>query len=359
MDAVAALDAVQLPAPPSAGVFKLRRLGSAHTPDEAGWHALMDSTHAELSAAAAAVAAQQAAAAPPASEDQALDACTPLLRVSPEAAREEYLLNGQEGLDDLLAALEGGFEATATPPDAGGLTKVVLARRTDVAIEGRVEPLALLEALQERDPRAYQIMLQVWAGDEWGGGFMLCMKPHNQHPCGRPNGSAAGCCDNACVPQPSAVCLCCAPANLQMPSGAAFLGSTPECLYTRTGTAVASEAVAGTRARGAGAAVGTGAAAGLVLVNAGFRVRVCGNEMSTCCLRAGPLTPGFVIMVSQLPQAATWSRTFGWPLTCCVATRTMWSSRLCATGCSRWVAARRPAVRWPLFHRAAAVCHKQ
>jgi hypothetical protein len=37
-----------------------------------------------------------------------------------------------------------------------------------------------------------------------------------------------------------------------MPSGATFLGSTPECLYTRTGTAVASEAVAGTRARGAG-----------------------------------------------------------------------------------------------------------
>ena len=39
-----------------------------------------------------------------------------------------------------------------------------------------------------------------------------------------------------------------------MPSGASFLGSTPECLYTRTGAAVASEAVAGTRARGAGAA---------------------------------------------------------------------------------------------------------
>lgn len=37
-----------------------------------------------------------------------------------------------------------------------------------------------------------------------------------------------------------------------MPSGACFLGSTPECLYTRTGSDVASEAVAGTRARGAG-----------------------------------------------------------------------------------------------------------
>ena len=187
MDAVAALDAVQLPAPPSAGAFKLRRLGSAHTPDEAGWHALMDSTHAELSAAAAAaVAAQQAAAAPPANEDQALDACTPLLRVSPEAAREEYLLNGQEGLDDLLAALEGGFEATATPPDAGGLTKVVLARRTDVAIEGQVEPLALLEALQERDPRAYQIMLQVRVGDGGEAGSCCASSPTTStHVAGR------------------------------------------------------------------------------------------------------------------------------------------------------------------------------
>ncbi len=169
MDAAAALDAVQLPAPPAAGAFKLRRLASSHTPDEAGWHALMDGTHAELSAAAAAAAAQQAAAAPQPSDEQPLDACTPLLRVSPEAAREEYLLNGQEGLDDLLAALEGGFEAAATPPDAGGLTKVVLARRTDVAIEGRVEPLALLEALQERDPRAYQIMLQVGGEKVWSG----------------------------------------------------------------------------------------------------------------------------------------------------------------------------------------------
>jgi isochorismate synthase EntC len=38
---------------------------------------------------------------------------------------------------------------------------VVLARRTDVTLRGAVDPLALLEALQERDPRAYQIMLQV------------------------------------------------------------------------------------------------------------------------------------------------------------------------------------------------------
>ncbi len=42
-----------------------------------------------------------------------INACTPLLKVNPETAREEYLLNGQEGLDDLLAALEGGFEVRA------------------------------------------------------------------------------------------------------------------------------------------------------------------------------------------------------------------------------------------------------
>ena len=37
---------------------------------------------------------------------------------------------------------------------------------------------------------------------------------------------------------------------VQQPSGACFLGSTPEQLYIRTGSAVASEAVAATRPRG-------------------------------------------------------------------------------------------------------------
>ena len=37
---------------------------------------------------------------------------------------------------------------------------------------------------------------------------------------------------------------------MQLSSGAAFLGSTPEQLYARTGSHVASEAVAATRARG-------------------------------------------------------------------------------------------------------------
>ena len=37
---------------------------------------------------------------------------------------------------------------------------------------------------------------------------------------------------------------------LQLPSGATFLGSTPELLYERSGSRVASEAVAATRPRG-------------------------------------------------------------------------------------------------------------
>lgn len=76
-----------------------------------------------------------------------------------------------------------------------GLTKVVLARRSDVQFRGTLDPLLLLETLQERDPRAYQFCLQ-------------------------------------------------------LPGGAAFLGSSPEQLYSRTGRCVASEAVAATRARG-------------------------------------------------------------------------------------------------------------
>jgi isochorismate synthase EntC len=64
-----------------------------------------------------------------------------------------------------------------------------------VLFRGDLDPLLLLAALQERDPRAYQFCLQ-------------------------------------------------------LPDGAAFLGSSPEQLYSRTGRRVASEAVAATRARG-------------------------------------------------------------------------------------------------------------
>lgn len=79
---------------------------------------------------------------------------------------------------------------------SSGMTKVVLARRTDFELRGRPDPLELLTALQERDPRAYQLLLE-------------------------------------------------------LPEGPCFLGSTPERLYIRNGAAVATEAVAGTRPRGA------------------------------------------------------------------------------------------------------------
>lgn len=118
MDAAAALDAVQAPAAPAAGAFKLQRLASRHVPDEAGWHRLMEGTHAELAVGAAVDAAAAAAAAAAQGEEAgtpSVDACTPMLKICPEAAREEYLLNGQEGLDDLLAAVEGGFHVTASP----------------------------------------------------------------------------------------------------------------------------------------------------------------------------------------------------------------------------------------------------
>jgi isochorismate synthase/2-succinyl-5-enolpyruvyl-6-hydroxy-3-cyclohexene-1-carboxylate synthase/2-succinyl-6-hydroxy-2,4-cyclohexadiene-1-carboxylate synthase/O-succinylbenzoate synthase len=156
----------------------------------------------------------------------------------PDAALEEYLRNGQAGLDGLLAALDrgfddymmaeegdipsnhrrtlpseyededadsSGFDGPRSPPPSmydhqdtdAALSKVVLARRTDVTGSGELHPWILLESLQERDPRAYQTLIT-------------------------------------------------------LPSGTSFISSTPECLYRRTERNVASEAVAGTRARGAG-----------------------------------------------------------------------------------------------------------
>ncbi|GAQ91163.1 isochorismate synthase [Klebsormidium nitens] len=75
------------------------------------------------------------------------------------------------------------------------LSKVVMARRTTLEMAETVDPLVVLECLQERDPSAYQFLIQ-------------------------------------------------------LPSGQAFFGSTPERLFVRHGLAVASEAVAGTRPRG-------------------------------------------------------------------------------------------------------------
>ena len=67
------------------------------------------------------------------------------------------------GFKHVPALLQGGlgrgagFAAELSPAHQAALSKVVLARRSDVTFSGELDPLALLEALQERDPRAYQV----------------------------------------------------------------------------------------------------------------------------------------------------------------------------------------------------------
>ena len=95
-----------------------------------------------------------------------------------------------------------GLGGDAFPPSLGpsergngGLSKVVLARRTTLAVEKQLNPWAILKQLKAADPTPYRFCLQ-------------------------------------------------------LPSGDAFVGSTPERLFSRRGAAVTSEAVAGTRPRG-------------------------------------------------------------------------------------------------------------
>ena len=67
---------------------QIARESLEHQPDEAGWRAAMQPLHDAL-------APISGAGAPGGGADAAM-------------AREEYLLGGQEGLDELLAALGGG-----------------------------------------------------------------------------------------------------------------------------------------------------------------------------------------------------------------------------------------------------------
>ncbi len=67
------------------------REGLRHQPDEAGWEALMRPVHDALAAAEGTAAA-------------------PLRHVEPDIARREFAENGQTGLDELLAALDGNVE---------------------------------------------------------------------------------------------------------------------------------------------------------------------------------------------------------------------------------------------------------
>jgi len=97
---------------------------------------------------------------------------------------------------NLVRGMLRRLEANAAGTNGGGsdLAKVVLARRTQTIIPASMDPFSTLAALQELDPRAYQFCLQ-------------------------------------------------------LPSGTAFFGSTPERLFCKTGSKVASESMAGTRPR--------------------------------------------------------------------------------------------------------------
>ncbi len=71
---------------------QVHRLGLSHTPDRGDWERLMAPVHDSL------------APAPPELADGLSQ------HVDANAARQEYVLNGQDGLDGLLAALDGSFE---------------------------------------------------------------------------------------------------------------------------------------------------------------------------------------------------------------------------------------------------------
>ncbi|GIL93104.1 hypothetical protein Vretifemale_20563 [Volvox reticuliferus] len=147
------------------------------------------------------------------------------------------LIDGKVTVSELTAATTAAMAAAAaigsaaTPPPGGGSTqspdgeaaedmsKLVMARRTTMRIEGPLDPLHVLQSLQERDPRAYQLFFAPGTG--FGGTTAAA--------------SGGG------------------PATVDGPGpGPAFLACTPERLYARTGRFVASEAVAGTRPRGRG-----------------------------------------------------------------------------------------------------------
>ena len=202
----AALAAARPPAPPTRPAPAVPHSTPSHVPDEAGWRTALAPVGARLAAAAA------AAGATPGGTPLALDART---------AADEWAANGQAGLEALLAGLQGGGAGGAGPPldpdaDDGALSKAVLARRTDILFADRVDPAAIVASLAAAEPRAYQ--------------FLLDLGPKKENEIG---GEASTRSSSA----PSV-------------GGFAFLGSSPEQLYSRSGRSVASEAVAGTRPRG-------------------------------------------------------------------------------------------------------------
>lgn len=161
-----------------------------HTPDVKGWNTLMDKVQNKLMKSQHDKDGNKI-------DDYSISATTAL---------DEYLRNGQKGLDDLLAASRSDriIDKNRQEPDHNnlgnlddGLVKLVLARRTRMTLKEDICGCDLLAAIQERDPKAYQFMLG-------------------------------------------------------LPNGKIFLGCTPERLYARSARHIVSEAVAGTRGRGPG-----------------------------------------------------------------------------------------------------------
>ncbi len=71
-----------------------------------------------------------------------------------------------QGLDELLSVVDSGLESAAPARANPGLTKCVLARRTELRLDAPLDALGTLTALQQRDPRAYQIFLGLPAAQD-------------------------------------------------------------------------------------------------------------------------------------------------------------------------------------------------
>ncbi|KAJ7550965.1 hypothetical protein O6H91_07G126900 [Diphasiastrum complanatum] len=107
----------------------------------------------------------------------------------------DKILNLFDDEETMQSSKEHSILLDPSLSQGGGLLKVVLARRTELAVDGYVDPVSLLSGLQEKDPVAYQFCIQ-------------------------------------------------------LPDLSTFFGSTPERLFAKKGLLVTSEAVAGTRRRG-------------------------------------------------------------------------------------------------------------
>ncbi|GAX76586.1 hypothetical protein CEUSTIGMA_g4032.t1 [Chlamydomonas eustigma] len=246
----AAADALKLLRPPALPTAYALHLSSVeepvHTPDKAAWHAQINTLLNKLEV----VGCDSKSMVLLNAEGVALDSTgNEFTQVDRELAWQEFASNaGQQGLDSLLSVLksrspppsasnldkeeslsyspqlhyetDGSLPGSTSGPGGVGwgmddiipptqveegvtFSKVVAARRTDIRTQGQLDPLYLLEAVQDKDPRAYQVYLGKLPG----------------------KGGEIG---TSC-----------------------FLASTPERLYVRTGRHVASEAVAATRPRGA------------------------------------------------------------------------------------------------------------